>query len=100
MTPIPGVEEPVLEALATLLSPLGCEYRLSLFGSRARGTWKPASDIDLLVEGQGPIPLKLLAQIETGLAESSLPLKVDLVDARRASPAFLDSIAPDLRSLS
>ena len=54
--------------------------RLILFGSRARGDARPASDIDLAVRAAGPIPYWILARMREALEESRLPFRVDLVD--------------------
>ena len=96
---IPGLPEPQLSRLASLLEPLREGRRLYVFGSRARGVWKRHSDIDILVEGEAPIPIELLASVETAIAESDLSVSVDLVDARRASPDFIDAIASELLAL-
>lgn len=96
MKPIPGIDDRVMLTLSELLGPMTEHYRLSIFGSRARGTYVASSDIDILAEGGTAIPLTLLARVETDLSESDLPVKVDLVDARRASAEFLASIAADL----
>lgn len=79
-----------------MLSPLAVRFQLAVFGSRAKGSWRRWSDIDILVSGPEPVPLPLLAVVETDLAESALPVRVDLVDASRASPDFIAQITPDL----
>jgi predicted nucleotidyltransferase len=99
MRGIPGLDEQNLAELALILKPLVGSYKLSLFGSRARGRFRPFSDIDLLVEGPDPVPLGLLARMETDLSESALEVMVELVDARKTSPAFLESIASELITL-
>jgi predicted nucleotidyltransferase len=99
MNPIPGISTRDLSSLATLLEPIQEGYRLSLFGSRARGCYGPFSDIDIVAEGEGPIPLLILARIESDLSESDLPVKVDLIDAHRASADFLEAISADLVSI-
>ncbi len=52
--------------------------RAVLFGSRAIGTFRPASDIDLALEGE-EIRLSDLVAIKAKLAELNLPVEVDLV---------------------
>jgi predicted nucleotidyltransferase len=93
MNAIPGLEPRHQAILEALLAPLGPDYSITLFGSRAKGTWRRHSDIDLLVVGERPVPLLMLARIETEIAESDLPVKVDLVDARRASVSFLKGLS-------
>ncbi len=51
-----------------------------VFGSRARGTAKEYSDLDLAIIGDVPLTLGQLALLENDLDESELPFKVDVVD--------------------
>ena len=51
-----------------------------LFGSRATPNVKPYSDIDLAIITNTPLSSGLLSRLETDLAESDLPYKVDLID--------------------
>jgi predicted nucleotidyltransferase len=62
--------------------------RVFLFGSRARGDHRVASDIDVAVLPLGPIPAGLLARIREELDESQVPFVVDLVDLREAPPSL------------
>ena len=50
--------------------------RVDLFGSRARGTARPNSDIDLVLHG--PVDQATLDRLWTLFWESSLPFKVDI----------------------
>ena len=63
------------------------------FGSRARGTPKPYSDLDLALVGDQPVGLPTLAALAESFVESDLPFKVDLVDWASTSPAFRSIIA-------
>ena len=76
----------------------GCRAHgvLYAFGSRARGRGSRFSDLDILVRGQDPIPLRALASLECEISDSVLPFKLDIIDAARASPTFLAAIEPDL----
>jgi uncharacterized protein len=51
--------------------------RVILYGSRALGTFKPASDIDLTCIGEN-ISLSQLQEIENELDDLLLPYKIDL----------------------
>ncbi|MGH7077147.1 MAG: nucleotidyltransferase family protein, partial [Acetobacteraceae bacterium] len=68
--------------------------KLSLFGSTLRGTSRPDSDIDLLVEFEpGAIPgLLALAQIEIDLSGLLGGRKVDLRTAGDLSRYFRDEV--------
>jgi len=48
-----------------------------LYGSRAKGTYRPGSDIDLTLFGDA-LDLDTLGQIATRLEESPIPYQVDL----------------------
>ncbi len=50
-----------------------------VFGSRARGDFKPFSDIDILISFSKNLPSMLVALIQGTLEESDLPFDVDLV---------------------
>src|SRR5258708_3410035 len=68
--------------------------RLSLFGSRLKGTARPDSDIDLLVEFEaGKTPGLLgMAQIEAELSGLLGQRKVDLRTAKDLSRYFRDEV--------
>ncbi len=82
-----GAEE-LAEVRAILAARLPQGIRVSVFGSRAGGTPKPWSDLDLVLEGDGPLGLGLLAELAEAFDESALPWKVDLIDRRTVSAAF------------
>lgn len=63
-----------------------------IYGSRAMGTYKPASDIDLTLIGSG-IDLSKQQQIEFDLDDLLLPYKFDIsIFTKIANPEFLDHI--------
>lgn len=68
-------------------------HRLSSFGSRTKGTARPDSDLDLLVEFEpGQVPgLIGLSAIEIELTEA-LGVKVDLRTAQELSPYFREDV--------
>ena len=65
------------------------------FGSRATGTAKPFSDLDLAVITEQPLSLDLCAQLGEDFSQSNLPWKVDVVDWATASDVFRAIIARD-----
>lgn len=65
------------------------------FGSRARHTAKPYSDLDLALITQQPLSLDQWAAITDAFATSDLPIRVDLVDWACASEAFRKLIEQD-----
>ena len=52
--------------------------KITLFGSRASGTHRPDSDVDLIIEFYKPISLLTLSKVRVRL-EELLGLKVDVV---------------------
>jgi len=68
--------------------------RLSLFGSRLKGTFKPSSDVDLLVEfePQATVTLLDMSRIERELSALLDGLKVDLRTAEDLSRYFRDEV--------
>lgn len=73
---------------AILVRHLPAGVEVAVFGSRAGGKVKPASDLDLALLADGPLPLEVLAELAEAFDESSLPWKVDLVDRACVSPEF------------
>lgn len=82
----------IYASLAALAKKHGAR-RLVLFGSRARGSCQPFSDIDLAVYGMpGPNRARFWAEAE----ELPTLLKLDVVHIEEGlSPAFLDNIKKD-----
>jgi predicted nucleotidyltransferase len=68
-------------------------HEVRLFGSRARGTPKAYSDLDLVIMGDTPTPLNTMGQLHEAFANSDLPWRVDLVDWADTSPEFRLHIA-------
>lgn len=76
------------EVRAILDARLPTTISVGVFGSRAGGQPKPWSDLDLVLEGEAPLPLALMAALAEAFDESALPWKVDLVDRRIVSEDF------------
>ncbi|MBP1774788.1 MAG: putative nucleotidyltransferase [candidate division NC10 bacterium] len=64
----------------------GLEVRA--FGSRVRGGAKPYSDLDLAVMTTDPLPIQVKVRLESALAESDLPFKVDVLYWDETSDTF------------
>ena len=65
------------------------QYGVFLFGSRARGTARRNSDIDIGIIGKQPLPWLLIEDIQEIMEESDLLYEVDLVDFSQLNdPAF------------
>jgi len=70
----------------------GLGTRVFLFGSRARGDHRRASDFDVAVLAARPLPRALLARIREELEESGVPVFVDLVDLAEAPAALREEV--------
>lgn len=75
-----------LPALVSLLVERFAVTRITLFGSFARGSAVPGSDIDLLVDGLSDDRL-IEATVEAERLFAPLPITVDLVPVHRARSA-------------
>jgi type I restriction enzyme S subunit len=64
------------------------EREVWAFGSRAKGTAKPFSDLDLAILGSQPLTLSTLADLAGDFSESDLPFKVDIVDWATTAESF------------
>ena len=85
MTP----EEMLLSIKQTIRTHLSDpSYRLFLFGSRATGTARKFSDVDVGIEGRTPVSPTALANIQEALEESDIPCNVDIVDFSQTSDRF------------
>lgn len=49
-----------------------------LFGSRAMGTYKPASDVDICLQGQA-VTMSVILALMNSIDELNLPIDVDLI---------------------
>lgn len=76
----------IRELAARTLGPGAAD--LYLYGSRARGTARRASDIDIAVDPRVPLPIGALPRFREALEESTIPVRVDVVDLGEVGPAF------------
>jgi len=66
--------------------------KVIIYGSRAMGTYKNSSDIDLTLDGES-LELTHMQRIATELDDVMLPYKIDLsLLGKIQNPAFLDHI--------
>ncbi len=71
------------------------QHEVWAFGSRAKGTAKPYSDLDLAIIANVPLPLSVSAALADDFSESDLPWKVDVVDWASTSGEFRRIIERD-----
>ena len=70
-------------------------YEVWAFGSRARRTSKPHSDLDLCVVSDKPLAYSILGALADDFSDSDLPWKVDVVDWATTSESFRKIIERD-----
>jgi len=87
-----GLAPEDLAALLKILRKYIPDEEVWAFGSRVRGTARPFSDLDLVVVKETPLDLRTRAELKYELSESSLPIKIDLLEWSRASDAFREII--------
>jgi len=72
-----GLPPATLEAIRRILAEVPAVKKAVIYGSRAKGTHRPGSDIDLTLFGDG-LDLDILGRIAARLHESPIPYQVDL----------------------
>lgn len=72
-----GLKPDTVEAIQAIFEKYAAVEKAVLYGSRARGNYRPGSDIDLMLEGEG-LDLTTLQKIENDLDELFLPYKMDI----------------------
>ena len=72
------------------------EYKVWVFGSRAKNQVKYNSDLDLAIEYSDKIERKILRKIKFELEESKLAFKVDVLDLNNISEKFKKIIEKDM----
>jgi hypothetical protein len=73
-------------------------YKFYAYGSRAKGTARKFSDLDLCYQQETPAPT--IAEIRWEFTESNLPFLVELVAWKHMRPAFQQLIKKDLVLIS
>lgn len=72
------------EQLLKIITQYIPECKIILFGSRAAGTSQEGSDIDIALDTGSAIPFDTILKIYVALDESTIPVKVDIVDMHTA----------------
>ncbi len=72
-----GLPDKTLVVIRQILADYPAVKKAILYGSRAKGTYQPGSDIDLTLIGDN-LDLRMLGRIASRLEESPIPYQVDL----------------------
>lgn len=94
-----GLKVEQLQLLLEILSAMG-GGKVWIFGSRARGDYRPHSDIDLMLEAVPPVSQNMLGRLSDSLEESLLPFKVDLVTPETLLPAYREGVHAEKKLLA
>jgi len=87
-----GLSEAALSAICGVFAGYPAIRRVLLYGSRAKGSYRPGSDIDLTVDGSGVTENERL-EMESRLDDLLLPNKIDLsLVSSIKNPSLLDHI--------
>jgi len=95
-----GLKESWRTRLIAVLDSFPELSRAILFGSRAKGTYRRESDIDLAIEGTDgtPLGIELRLRLVAAVDALDLPVNVDLVDVNDLkNPELLKAIRRDGR---
>lgn len=63
-------------------------YRVFIFGSRAEGTNRKFSDVDIGILGPNPVPSRILLNIEDELEKSDIPYLAQVIDFTTVEEKF------------
>jgi predicted nucleotidyltransferase len=93
MTGMPyGLKDETVEAIHNVFAKYPEVDAAILYGSRAKGNFKPGSDIDLTLKGES-LNLKLLNKISLEIDDLLLPYNVDLsIYHQIDNPELIDHI--------
>ncbi len=75
-----GIESSTFELLCSFFSRTPEVEEVIIFGSRAKGTYREGSDIDLLIRGHNVTSTTIL-NLMTEVDESGILMKIDFVNA-------------------
>ncbi|WP_428541346.1 nucleotidyltransferase family protein [Rhodopila sp.] len=88
----------ILQPILAALLPAGTA--VFVFGSRATGTARRYSDLDLALSGTTQLNPEAIARLQDALSDSDLTIKVDLVDLTTLDPAFRRIVEAEMITLS
>lgn len=87
-----GLPAETIKKICAIFSHYDSVKKVILYGSRAKGNFKPASDIDLCIEDDS-LSFGQLLKIENDLDDLLLPWKIDLsIKHKIDNPSLLEHI--------
>ena len=88
-----ALPDPILGKILSIIVPRmeaegHTDYSLILFGSYAKGTHKPTSDIDIAIKSQRPLGWATWAKIEGDLEDTEIAQTFDIIEYASTSQNF------------
>lgn len=93
------LEQKYIDFIKNTISSMIHNYKLYVFGSRAKNRAKKYSDIDLAIDSQELTP-QIKSKLEFAFENSTLPYEVDIVDLNSIDIKFKNLIKDELVLLS
>lgn len=90
-----GIDEKSKQKIIAVLSGLFPDAEIYLFGSRARGTQSPRSDIDIALKASEKMSRHEIGEAMSMLEASNMPYRVQIVDFNRVSDDMRTSISDE-----
>ena len=79
-----GLSAETLAAIVKVVASVGNVQRALIYGSRAKGTFRPNSDVDIMLEGDA-LTISDLSLVEERLDDLLLPWRFDVCARNRVS---------------
>jgi predicted nucleotidyltransferase len=92
-----NIDKATQEKIINLIVALIPDAKIYLFGSRARGTHRQWSDIDLALDAGVILPNVRIGEVSDVLAATNMPYKVDVLDFQNISPEMREIIKKDMQ---
>ena len=87
-----GISDPALEQITAVFKSVSAIDKVILFGSRAKGSYKTGSDIDIALIGNN-LDISTLSKIDLLLDDLNLPFTFDvLIYTRIENPDLIDHV--------
>jgi predicted nucleotidyltransferase len=88
-----------LEIVKRILAEIVPDAKVSVFGSRATGSAKEHSDLDLLIKEKSIIEKSTMRKLKSAFEKSDLPFRVDVVDWAATKKNFRKIIEKKLKKI-
>lgn len=93
---IKGVNKKEESIIKNILAPYQEDYDFYYYGSRVKGNFEKASDLDVLIKGSEKMPYNKLETLKVLFDQSDLPYIVNFLDYYSIEEKFYNIILKDL----